>query len=359
MIFENQFSRMERLLHHFAFRTGFSQVLLADLEDSIFREAIDSVRLDRPVFISGLPRSGTTILLHILNDSGHFASHTYQDMPFVLCPLLWHRFSQHFAIDRPPRERAHGDRIRISLRSPEGFEEIVWKQFWRDHYRDDRIEPWTASDYNEEFNGFFRNHMAKIVACRQGGNGTRLRYLSKNNVNIARLAAPPEPLGAGIFIVPFRDPFQQAASMLLQHRRFSELHQEDGFARRYMEGIGHHDFGLDLCPIDFGGWLDGAASPDSIEFWIRYWTATYTHVLAERTPSVRLVAYGQLASNPELAMRHLADAVEIPRKQLLPLARSLRPARAHEVQPEEISREAYCKASEVYSELRDASEARV
>jgi len=76
--------------------------------------------------------------------------------------------------------------------------------------------------------------MRKVVAIRRGGISSEARYLSKNNSNLARLAAPPPPLRRGTFVVPFREPLQHAASMLRQHERFLKIHAEDGFVRRWM-----------------------------------------------------------------------------------------------------------------------------
>ena len=39
---------------------------------------------DNHVFVMGLARSGTTVLLNALYESSEFASLSYKDMPFVL-----------------------------------------------------------------------------------------------------------------------------------------------------------------------------------------------------------------------------------------------------------------------------------
>lgn len=355
MMFDGQFGRAERLLHRFAFRTRLSQVMLADLEERAFAGVLADVSADRPVFLSGLPRSGSTILLNVLSASGRFATHTYQDMPFVLCPLVWSRFSRRFQVDRTPRERAHGDGIRISGRSPEAFEEMIWKHFFPRHYRRDRILPWTIVDHNQEFEEFFLAHMKKVIVVRGERAAGALRYLSKNNANIARLSAIPAPLRRGIFIIPFREPIQQAASLLRQHRRFSALHAEHPFTRQYMEAIGHHDFGLGLRPIDFGGWLDDAEGPDGLEFWLRYWSAAYGHVLAELGPSRLLVSYARLTEDPEAVLREVAEAVEIPAHDLLPLARRIRPPRIHDVPSRSTNTSVRDQAREIYEELEAAA----
>ena len=84
--------------------------------------------LDNNVFITGLARSGTTILLNSLYKSNSFASLTYLDMPFVLAPNLWSKISsKKIFID--VKERAHEDGIKLSIESPEAFEEVFWKTF--------------------------------------------------------------------------------------------------------------------------------------------------------------------------------------------------------------------------------------
>jgi hypothetical protein len=118
-------------------------------------------------------------------------------------------------------------------------------------------------------------------------------------------------------LVPFRDPVQQAASLLLQHVRFTALHREDAFSRRYMAAIGHWDFGANLRPIDFGGWFgtrdaDGAMH---LPFWLDYWLATYRHLL-EHAHDERLVFvdFASLAATGDVAAlaARLAIADEAP-----------------------------------------------
>ena len=83
---------------------------------------------DNNVFVSGLARSGTTILLNAIYGSNEFASLSYQDMPFVLAPNLWSKlfFKKQ---ENNLIERAHGDGIRVSAESPEAFEEVFWMTF--------------------------------------------------------------------------------------------------------------------------------------------------------------------------------------------------------------------------------------
>lgn len=353
-----QFGRLERLLHRLAFRTGVPQRTLEDLEEGLFRRELDAVALDEPVFISGLPRSGTTMLLRLLAATGRFATHEYRDMPFVLSPLIWHRLAGRWITDDEARERAHGDGILVSASSPEAFEEVAWKRWWPEHYGQSRIRPWDTAEGKHGFGTFFRRLMSRVLAAREAGKassgggdaGSPLRFLSKNNVNVARLAMP---LFAGLeatFIVPFREPVQHAASMLAQHRRFTTMQAEDPFALEYMEAIGHHDFGKGLRPIDFGGWLEAAGDPDRLEFWLRYWNAAYRDVITNAGASVHLVSYADLVENPESVLARIAVAAGVPAADLVRLGERLRPPREHDVGGQGGSAE-FEEAQYVYREL--------
>jgi hypothetical protein len=272
-------------------------------------------------------------------------------MPFVLAPMLWRRISEPFSVDEPPKERAHGDGLRVSPDSPEAFEEMIWKHFWPDHYESDRIRPWAPGERNPEFDAFLESHMRKIVALRGDEPGDGGRYVSKNNLNVARLAARPAPLEDGTFVIPFREPVQQAASMLRQHRRFLEIHDRDDFVREYMEAIGHHEFGKGLKPVDFGGWLEDAPDPENLEFWVRYWGAAYRFVLEHADEDTELVSYARLTEEPNEALERLAKTLDLPAPELTSLAGRLRPPRTHDAATGAVSDTVLDEADEVHALL--------
>lgn len=281
MSLADRYGLLDRALHRFAFATAGALRGAADLEDRMFRRELAAVLPGAPVFVTALPRAGTTILLELLYGLDEFASHVYRDMPFVLTPMLWARLAGRPKAAVEPTERAHQDGIKITIDSPEAFEEMVWHAFWRRHYQDGRIEPWLRCD-DEEFVDFLRRHMHKVVALRARQKPTARRYVSKNNLNIARIPAVLDALPDARMVVPFREPLQHAQSLLRQHLRFLEMHRQDAFARRYMAGIGHFDFGANLKPVDFGGFLAGRdlREAEALPFWLDYWIAAYRHVLA-------------------------------------------------------------------------------
>lgn len=340
MAVANRYAVVDRLLHRLAFATRRAQIGLADLEDRLFRARLARYALHRPLFITALPRAGTTLLLELCVASGAFASHTYRHMPFVLVPMLWDRLSRGFRRAGAPRERAHGDGMLVSVDSPEAFEEMAWMAFWSQHYRRDRIAPWRG-DEDGGFREFLTSHCTKIVAlAAEADDGmadrppSPLRYASKNNLNIARIAWLARHFPDALFVIPFRDPLQQCASLRRQHLNFLGIHRRDAFAKRYMQGIGHFEFGDDLRPVDFDGWLDRATHRDPTElgFWLEYWCAAYRSLLAEATDRVCLVDYDALCADPRSGLERLVQFIQVePQHALLAQAARVRAPSPHDI----------------------------
>ena len=323
MTFENRYSALDRLLHKLAFSTRKAQIGLADIEEFIFRNRLGTHELRRPLFITALPRAGTTLLLELCVASGEFVSHTYRNMPFVLIPMLWRRFSEGFRRSEAPRERAHGDGMLVSVDSPEAFEESVWIAFWPDRYKHDRIMPW-REEGDRVFRDFLENHFKKIVALSAQGRdaGTDVanrtaRYVSKNNLNIARITWLARNFSDALFLIPFRDPIQHCASLLRQHLNFLEIHRRDPFAKSYMQGIGHFDFGDNLRPVDFDGWLARSkhSDPREMGFWLEYWCAAYRSLIQEATERVAFFDYDAFCTNPRLGLERVADFIGVKNKE--------------------------------------------
>ena len=302
---EMPYGPLDKALHNFAFASPERQRKLADLETSLYRRRLGAGAPTRPVFVTSLPRAGTTILLEALAKHPDFACATYRHMPFPLAPLLWCRFAGAFRKQGGKAERAHADGIMVGLDSPEAFEEVLWMAFWPEHYRANRIRTWGADERNAEFERFFRTYQAKIVATRPGAS----RYLSKNNANIARLPLLEALHPDAVILIPVREPGAQVHSLLRQHRHFSDLHAREPFARQYMESIGHFEFGGALRPIDFAGTALDPAEGDSAAFWLRYWIDAFEGVLATAGRRAILIDYQALCLSPERQLAGLGEAI--------------------------------------------------
>ena len=207
----NNYTWLQQKLHRFALSSKFMREVIFDVESS----AVSINQTDNNhVFVSGLARSGTTILLNALYKSDEFASLSYKDMPFVLAPNLWSKLSLNKKnIDMV--ERAHGDGIKVSTDSPEAFEEVFWMTF---------------KEGDKDTKEKFKNYVQLI---NQKYN--KKRYLSKNNQNIRRVELISQIFPHSKILIPFRNPIQHAFSLLSQHKRFIKNSKKDNFISNYMK----------------------------------------------------------------------------------------------------------------------------
>lgn len=282
----------------------------------MYGRRFSTMPVERPVFVTSLPRAGTTLVLEVLGRLPTFATYSYRDMPFVLAPLLWEQLSKGFRKPAHLAERAHGDGMAVSYDSPEAFEEVLWLAAWPDKFSADQIALWSADEEATEFRDQLHGQMQRIIAARSGDGAPR-RYLSKNNANIARLGLLRRLFPDAILLVPYRSPLDQAGSLLRQHLRFLEIHQQDPFARRYMEDIGHLEFGALHRPLAFDEMaaIRARFPPSSMEYWLGYWIAAFRHILRHRA-DILLVSYGELCAAGFDGVRTLARHLDVPAEVL-------------------------------------------
>lgn len=349
----------DRLIHRFAFAHPTIQRALSDVESDLFADELREVRTEAPVFITGLPRAGTTLLLEMLYATGDFFTFTYRQMPFVMAPLLWDRVSAPFQKAAVAAERAHGDGMEVSFDSPEAFEEVVWLNYLRSSYiGENSIRPLPSDAITLEFRHAFDQLLGKLqrLDARKRPDHHGRRYLSKNNMNIARLAALPALFADATILLCVRDPLTHASSLKAQHERFSALHHEDRFAKRYMAWIGHYDFGANFKPIDFAGATEPSSAARDPAFWLGYWVAAYRHVLQFLNDNTRIVAFEALVEPGSGTLDHLAHAIGIrSRELLLAQAPRLRHAGSAPLDEASLPRSLLREARAIYAELRALS----
>ncbi|WP_266327579.1 sulfotransferase [Methylophaga sp. OBS4] len=311
--FENRYSATTRILHNLAFATTPAQLAVADLEDRWALKRTDPQHAENAVFITALPRAGTTLLLELCAATGEFATHSYRHMPFLYTPLLWQWLTRSMQTTGELRERAHGDGMLVNEDSPEAFEEMLWVAHWQDQYDKNRIQPWKQTE-SADFVSFFRNHMRKIVYLGNGEQGVSpMRYISKNNLNIARIDWLLSALPTARILVPFRDPVQHAVSLWRQHQNFLSIHEADSFARHYMAAIGHFDFGANLRPVNFDGWMEAEdlLPATDINFWLQYWIAAYSYLCQRNSDRLAFIDYDLLCREPSMSLERLAGFLQL------------------------------------------------
>jgi hypothetical protein len=351
------YSGVDRLLHNVAFKFPGIQKLLGDLEDDLYARDLATIVLEKPVFVTGLPRAGTTLLLEMLYGTGEFATFTYRQMPFVLAPLLWNRLSAPFQRAGESRERAHGDGVEISFDSPEAFEEVLWLRYLEDKIVGaNALHPLPPSAIPEDFRSAFSQVIRKILLLnRNGGVDGGKRYLSKNNANISRLSSLNSMFPDSIVLLPFRNPLTHVKSLKTQHERFLGEHRADAFSGNYMKWIGHYDFGENFRPIDFDGSYRESRDLNDLDedFWMIYWSAAYRYCLADAGDNVFFVDFDDLLENGERNLRHIATVTRIrhPRK-LVEYAAKLRAPGSSPVAPGNVGESSLAAARAIHQELR-------
>ena len=310
---------------------GFWQKL-GELESSAHRAELDAVTIDRPIYVAGLARSGSTILLELLAGQSGVATHRYRDFPPVYTPLFWNRAFAHIhSKDAPPAERAHKDRILVTPDSPEAMEEVLWMRFFPKAHDSTASQVLDRSTSHPAFERFYTDHLKKILLIRGGR-----RYLSKGNYNLTRFAYLLKLFPDARFIVPVREPRWHVASLMKQHRLFCAEESRDPRILRHMQRAGHFEFGLDRRVIHAGDaaavrriedlWRQG----EEVRGWAAYWAMLYGFVLdqVERDPRLAeatlLVRYEDLCDRPEATLERAFGHAGLP---LAPEARAPMAAR--------------------------------
>ncbi len=291
-----------RLLHRIALSARAIREISFDLDQSLGGKVDDTaVRAANPVFVTGLARSGTSILLRALHSTGRFSTLTYRNMPFVLAPRLWRRLVAGHEKTGTETERAHGDGLAMSFDSPEAFEEVFWLTFTDAEYvTKNGLIP---TDVDTETVEKFRRYVGAIAGADAGSSGgSPLRYLSKNNNNVLRFGAIRRAFPDATILVPFRHPFEQAASAHALHKRFDGLYGNDAFGRSYMRWLGHFEFGQDHRPALIGRTRERLATltPDRPDYWLCYWIAVHEAIL-EQAATLKLhpVGFAGLCDDPD------------------------------------------------------------
>ena len=293
---------------------------LARLESSVLGDVISETAIDRPIFVAGVPRSGTTIITEMLARHPEVTSHRYSDFPNVYTPYWRNWLADRTGRDSSaPIERAHRDRIKVNLESPEAVEEVIWMQFFEHLHDPDRNQVLDAANGNAVFERFYREHMLKLLAVRGAA-----RYLAKGNYNATRLGYLLTLFPDARIVVPWREPVAQIASLVKQDRLFTRLSEEDPRVPVQLARSGHFEFGPGKRAVNVGDaeqtraietdWREGRLASG----WARYWAAVYGCVLdfLDRNPglreAIRIVSYETMCAEPGSGIDALLGHCELP-----------------------------------------------
>lgn len=275
-----QVAKWVDMLGGFISRNKSLWIRFGNWETRLVAEAISNVRIDRPIYVTGLARAGSTILLELLAEIKGAVTHKYKDYPPVFTPYFWNWFLNQVPAEKPQAvERTHRDGIMVTPESPEAFEEVLWMAFFPQLHDATISSVLGAHTSNPQFEAFYRDHIRKLIAIRGGKH-----YLSKGNYNVTRLEYLLKIFPNARFVIPVREPSWHIASLMKQHKLLCEGERRNPRALEHMRRVGHFEFGLDRRPINVG---DRAAadqvillweSGNEVEGWARYWSQIYGFV---------------------------------------------------------------------------------
>jgi hypothetical protein len=221
------------------------------------------------LLITGLARSGTTSILNELEKNGTVFSLKYKNMPFILAPKFQNILQNKTISNINPIERSHKDDIFIDESSPEAFDEVFFKIYEGKNYSYVNCLKQYKSSHIQEYLEFI-NH----CLCVNQKN----IYLTKNNNHILRLTQLIETQKFKILIA-FREPLNHASSLLNQHIIHTQLQKEDKYYLKYMNYLGHHEFGLNHKYFLFKNPRLDISLFSGNNYWLVQWINYYHHIL--------------------------------------------------------------------------------
>jgi len=291
----------------------------AGWESRLLRDRLDRQPIVAPIWITGLARSGSTMLLELLASHPQLASHRYRDFPPVLTPYLWNRLLGFMPLKaEAPAERAHHDGIMVTSDSPEAFEEPAWMAFFPGLHDATHSALLDARVDEPAFEQFLRDHMRKLMLVRD-----RPRYLAKANYDSTRHGYLLKLFPDARFIVPIREPLWHVASLMKQHRLFCAAQTRYPAARRHLARAGHFEFGLDRQPIHCGN-ADATAEIRALwqagceaEGWALQWAELYGLMAKEietddaLANAILMVRYEDLVATPRETLARVSTHADL------------------------------------------------
>ena len=305
----NEYSPIDKFLHYTFLGNNSLAKTLFKIELSLNKNKLSSSAPVKNVYVSGLARAGTTVLMQYLGQLSEFKSLSYRNLPFLFLPVTWPKFSSKKKVKE--KERFHKDGVKHSLNSYEALEEPFWLHYLgNDYIKEKTVKYHNISESVYEKYNSFRKLIAKDKI-----------YLSKNNNHLLRASSlhllDAENGNITKTIVPFREPYEQAKSLLNQHNTLSKLQEEDEFTLDYMNFLVHHEFGMN-AKVSFLEEEDTHHVYDldknSIEYWLEIWYIFYKKVyeIYNGEENIYFFCYEIFVKDPHRSLVSLINAIELP-----------------------------------------------
>lgn len=303
-MFNKDYNLLVKLFHYSILGNKIVPELLFDLENLFNKKKQKKIQINHHLYVTGLARAGTTILLNTIYSSKKFASYTYRDMPFVISPNLWGLFSKYLK-NKKSILRKHKDNIMINLDSPEQFEEIFWNLKDSEKYNfKNSLNQYSVENLNLNlYELFIKNCLIKYK---------KNNYLSKNNNSFLRIKSLIKRFPKAKFLLSIRNPLDHSISLFNQHKNFLDIQKKDKFTKSYMNYLVHHEFGSNHKPMDFKFNTKSNFKPDNINYWLDQWINFYKFSKVENlkeNKNIRVIDYEDLCTNSDISLKEISKFI--------------------------------------------------
>lgn len=293
---------------------------LAKIETLLSYNEIIELTIDRPIYIVGLARAGTTIMLEMLSKHPILAVHKYRHFPIPYFPHRFSRIVDQSKFFTKPRERVHKDGIIVTRESPEAVEERFWQDFFNNSHNEKISNVLNGETNNPLFEQFYRDHIRKLLI-----NQRCSRYLAKNNYNITRLEYLNRIFPTVKILLIVRNPVNHIASLIKQTNLFIEMEEENPLLIDWHRLTGHSEFGHYQTCINTGN--DGTIrkirslwknEETFVKGWAYYWSSIYDYVmnLLESNSKIKnatlIIRHEDLCENSSETIDKILEHTELP-----------------------------------------------
>jgi len=197
-----------------------------DTIDAIENRLCKKIKILNPIFVIGLPRTGTTLLSHILNLEPRLGTSLYKDVPFIKGLIFWD-YINFLYYKKSKYQRIHEDDMMIDINSPNTFEEVAW------------IISKIKNQKNSYDLNILTNYIKKILKVRNSE-----RYFSKNNNNINRIELIKKYFNNSKFLISIRKPENTINSLVRVNKIFNKMFDQDPYFKLLYNELGHKEFNI-------------------------------------------------------------------------------------------------------------------
>ena len=296
-------------------------------ESIYLRKRLKNYPINRPIYVTGVARAGTTITLEMLSRHPSVATHRYLHMVMPYTPHLVQKLANVLPLMTKPVERLHKDRMLVTRDSPEAVEEILWQKHFSSIVDESQSNILDASNSHPVFEQLYRSHIQKLLLNQKAS-----RYAAKNNYNVSRLEYLQKLFPDVRFVIVIRNPFDHIASLAKQDYVLGNLEHGDPRLLDWTKIIGHREFGTAKICINFGNtetvktirrlWSDPKTYAQG---WAMYWNSAYSfvHERIESNPKIAessiIVRYEDLCEYPEKMIDAIIKHTEIDSESFNPI----------------------------------------